>query len=70
MRNQHVKVLLVSPLKSEAFRENQAMIDEFVQAGIKIMMMPTAEEWDGKSDLTYNHLHEILVLCLGASACS
>ena len=59
MRNQHVKVLLVSPLKSEAFRENQAMIDEFVQAGIKIMMMPTAEEWDGKSDLTYNHLHEI-----------
>ena len=59
MRTQHVKVLLVSPLKSEAFRENQAMIDEFVQAGIKIMMMPTAEEWDGKSDLTYNHLHEI-----------
>ncbi|WP_337485327.1 polysaccharide biosynthesis protein [Prevotella sp.] len=59
MRNQHVKVLLVSPLKSEAFRENQAMIDEFVQAGIKIMMMPTAEEWDGKSDFTYNHLHEI-----------
>lgn len=59
MRTLHVKVLLVSPLKSEAFRENQAMIDEFVQAGIKIMMMPTAEEWDGKSDLTYNHLHEI-----------
>lgn len=59
MKSLHVKVLLVSPLKSEAFRENQEMIDEFVQAGIKILMMPAAEEWDGKSDLTYNQLREI-----------
>lgn len=59
MKSLHVKVLLVSPLKSDAFRENQEMIDEFVQAGIKIMMMPAAEEWDGKSDLSFNQLHEI-----------
>lgn len=59
MKSLHVKVLLVSPLKSEAFRENQEMIDEFVQAGIKILMMPAAEEWDGKSDLSYNQLREI-----------
>ena len=30
-----------------------------MQAGIKIMMMPAAEEWDGKSKLTYNQLREI-----------
>lgn len=59
MKSLHVKVLLVSPLKSDAFRENQQMVDEFVQAGIKIMMMPAAEEWDGKSDLSLNQLHEI-----------
>lgn len=59
MRHLHVKVLLVSPLKTEEFRNNQAMVDEFVQAGIKIMMMPAAEEWDGKSKLTYNQLREI-----------
>ena len=59
MRHLHVKVLLVSPLKTEKFRDNQAMVDEFVQAGIKIMMMPAAEEWDGKSKLTYNQLREI-----------
>ena len=59
MRHLHVKVLLVSPLKTEKFRDNQAMVDEFVQAGIKIMMMPAAEEWDGKSKLTYNQLCEI-----------
>lgn len=54
-----MKVLLVSPLKTEKFRDNQAMVNEFVQAGIKIMMMPAAEEWDGKSKLTYNQLREI-----------
>ncbi|WP_293588646.1 polysaccharide biosynthesis protein [Prevotella sp.] len=59
MKALHVKVLFVSPLKSDDFRNNQQMIDEFVQAGIKIMMMTAAEEWDGKSDLSFNQLHEI-----------
>jgi FlaA1/EpsC-like NDP-sugar epimerase len=54
-----VKVLLVSPLKSEMFRNNQQMVDEMIQAGIKIMMMPTAKEWDGKSDLSFQQLHEV-----------
>ena len=59
MKALHVKVLFVSPLKSDDFRNNQQMVDEFVQAGIKIMMMTAAEEWDGKSDLSFNQLHEI-----------
>ena len=54
-----VDTLLVSPLKSELFRENTAMVDEFIAAGIHIMMMPAAQSWDGKSDLTPNHLHEV-----------
>ena len=59
MKEMKVRVLLVSPLKSELFRNNTEMVDEFVQAGIKIMMMPAALEWDGKSDMTYQHLHEV-----------
>lgn len=59
MKEMKVRVLLVSPLKSEFFRNNTEMVDEFVQAGIKIMMMPAALEWDGKSDMTYQHLHEV-----------
>lgn len=51
MKQMGVKVLLVSPLKSEIFRKNAAMIDEFLAAGIKIMMPSEAEEWDGKSPL-------------------
>ena len=54
-----VRVLLVSPLKSELFRNNQGMIDEIMKAGIRVMMMPAAEEWDGKSKLTHQQLHEV-----------
>lgn len=54
-----VDTLLVSPLKSELFRENTAMVDEFIAAGIHIQMLPAAQTWDGKSDLTPNHLHEV-----------
>ena len=59
MKALHIKVLLVSPFKAEAFRNNHEMVDEFIKAGIKIMMMPFAEEWNGKTDLTYSQLHEI-----------
>ena len=54
-----VKTLLVSPLKNELFRKNTAMIDEFLAADIKIMMMPAAEEWDGTTELTHQNLREV-----------
>ena len=59
MQRLGVKTLLVSPLKSTMFRQNTDMIDEFLAAGIKIMMMPSAEEWDGTSELTHQNLHEV-----------
>ena len=59
MRSLGVKTLLVSPLKSTMFRQNTAMIDEFLSAGIKIMMMPSAEEWDGTTELTHQNLREV-----------
>lgn len=54
-----VKGLVVSPLKSTIFRNNPAMIDELMQAGIRIMMVDSSYEWDGKSDLSQNQLHEV-----------
>ena len=35
------------------------MVDEFIAAGIHIQMLPAAQTWDGKSDLTPSHLHEV-----------
>ncbi len=59
LKGEGVKTLLVSPLKTERFRANNGMIDEFIAAGIKIMMMSNGEEWDGKSVLTHQQLHEV-----------
>ena len=35
------------------------MIDALLDADIRIMMMNSEEEWDGKSPLTHNQLHEV-----------
>lgn len=59
MKHLGVKTLLVSPLKTEMFRQNSEMVDEFLAAGIHIMMMPAAEEWDGSSELTHAKLKEV-----------
>ena len=59
MKHLGVKTLLVSPLKTEMFRQNTEMVDEFLAAGIHIMMMPAAEEWDGTSELTHRNLREV-----------
>ena len=58
-KNEGVKVLLVSPLKTELFRANNEMIDEFIAEDIRIMMMTNGEEWDGKSPLGHQQLHEV-----------
>ena len=59
LREIKVRTVLVSPLKSERLRNNPEMVDELVKAGIKIMMMPAAQEWDEKKDLSFNQLHEV-----------
>ena len=62
LKTKGVKVLLVSPLKNDIFRDNQQMVDEFLSAGIKVMMMPQAEEWDGReSTLSHSRLHEVAI---------
>ena len=58
MKQNNVKVLLVSPLQTERFRHRTSLINALIAANIKIMMMPLAEEWDGKSPLSHTQLHE------------
>lgn len=59
MKKQHAGVLLVSPLKNEAIRENTEMVNSLIAAGIKIYVVPAAQEWDGKSNLNHTLLKEI-----------
>ncbi len=60
LRREGVKALLVSPLKTEKFRNDAEMVDEFISAGITIMMMNNGEEWDGKEEnLTHQNLRPV-----------
>ena len=59
MHKMNVKTLFVSPLVTEKFLEKQDMIDKLTAEGIKIMMMPKALSWDGKSNLRHQMMHEV-----------
>lgn len=59
-----VHTLLVSPRKNDAITNNQEMVDMLTRAGIKIMIMPRAQEWDGKSKLDHNQLKEVDIMDL------
>ncbi len=58
MRKQHARILLVSPLKNEAIRNNTDMVNRLTEAGIKIYMDPGIQEWDGSS-LSHTQLKEV-----------
>ncbi|MDE5813176.1 MAG: polysaccharide biosynthesis protein, partial [Muribaculaceae bacterium] len=51
MKKEGAKALIVSPLMMNVIQDNPDIVDSLVEAGVKIMVMPKAREWDGKSDL-------------------
>ena len=61
MKLRQATVLLVSPLYSEKFRNDPALIDRLIEEQIHIHMMPPTIEWDGKSELKYGTLREVEV---------
>ena len=59
MKEKKATILIVSPLEVEHFRRRQELIDDLLTNNITIMMIPPAEEWDGKSELTHRNLKEV-----------
>ena len=59
MIQKKVSVLFVSPIRSLQFTNRSSLIDRLLAARIKIMMIPQAQEWDGKSELTHQLLREV-----------
>lgn len=59
MLEKKVKVLLVSPMKSDDLRENETMVNRLIKAGIKIYMLPRAVEWGGREKLDHTQLKEV-----------
>lgn len=54
-----IRAIFISPLRAEEFRENESLIKHLTSHGIKIMMMPHAENWNGKDDLSHQQLKEV-----------
>lgn len=61
MQAKNVQYLMVSPLYAEEFRNNTDLVDSLIAANIHIMMLPRAQEWDGKSELKHSRFHEVNV---------
>ena len=59
MERKGVKILIVSPLKMNGLRQNSDVVDLLAEAGIKILVMPHAKTWDGKSDISLSDLQPI-----------
>ena len=59
MKSLGVSSLLVSPIQTDKFREKQDLINDLLEAGIKIWIVPDAEEWDGKTQLNHSAIHEV-----------
>lgn len=54
-----VKTLIVSPLMMDALREREELVNRLVESGVKILVIPQAREWDGRSDLNVSDLHPV-----------
>ncbi|MDE7420045.1 MAG: polysaccharide biosynthesis protein [Muribaculaceae bacterium] len=59
MKKGGAKALIVSPLMMNVIQDNTEIVDSLVESGIKIMVMPNAREWDGKSDLHASELQPV-----------
>lgn len=57
--NQQIKIVIVSPLQTEYFREREDLINQLINNHIRIIMVPERIEWDGKSSLESSQLREV-----------
>ncbi|MCQ2064940.1 MAG: polysaccharide biosynthesis protein [Bacteroidaceae bacterium] len=54
-----VKAVIVSPLQADYFRSREELVQGLIDEGIKILMMPVAETWDGKSKIRQEQIKEV-----------
>jgi len=59
MKAEHVKTIIVSPLQTDRFREQEFMVNELTRNGFKILFMPMPVEWKEGDALNVDQLHEV-----------
>lgn len=53
------RTLIVPPQVMNVLRDNERTVDEIADAGIKILVMPNAREWDRKGDFSMRDFHPV-----------
>lgn len=61
MKARHIEALMVSPLKIERLRNNEKLVNQLIEANIKIVFVSSSEEWDGSTPLDHVRLKEVEV---------
>jgi capsular polysaccharide biosynthesis protein cap5D len=62
IRENRINAVLVSPLRNDAFRDNSALQDLLINAGVRIYMTEGVQEWDNtSSNQLVNTLKEISI---------
>ena len=59
MRRERARVLFVSPLLGDTLRDRPELVSRLVDSGVKILVVPEAREWEGRSDLSHTALREV-----------
>jgi len=59
MKKSDVSALMISPMQTEHFREREELINELLDAGIRMIVVPDSEEWDGRSDIFRTQFREV-----------
>ena len=59
MRRERARVLFVSPLLGDTLCDRPELVSRLVDSGVKILVVPEAREWDGRSDLSHTALREV-----------
>ena len=61
MKARHIEALMVSPLKIDRLRNNDKLVNQLIEANIKIVFVSSSEEWDGSTPLDHVRLKEVEV---------
>lgn len=59
IKKHNIKCVYVSPIVSDKFRNNEELVNTLTKHKVKIKMMHSVEEWDGKSELSYSQLQHV-----------
>ncbi|MGM9699857.1 MAG: polysaccharide biosynthesis protein [Prevotella sp.] len=61
LKSKNIKAVLVSPIQTDRFREDEQLQNILIEQGVKIFMVAESHEWTGKEDFESAQLKEMKI---------